>query len=363
MDRWADLLTGYCTDVRPGQQVAISGELPAQPLIEATSRAVMRAGGHPVVLPVLPGLDAMLHRSGMDEQISFISPVERFAREEADVSIRILADENTRGSSTVDPARSMLWRRARRELNQRFAERAANGELRWSLTLFPTPAFAQDAGMSTDEYTDFIFRACKLHEPDPAEAWRALRARQSRIIDWLEPRQELHLVGPGTDLRVAIGGRSWINSDGSRNLLSGEVFTGPVEDSAEGEIACSFPVVTGGREIAGIRLKFASGVVVDASAARNEDYLLSALDSDEGARRLGEIAIGTNTDIDRFTGQILLDEKIGGTAHLALGQGYPETGSTNRSAIHWDLIVDLREGGRVEADGQPLVVNGDILIR
>lgn len=362
IDRWADLLTTYCTDVQPGQRVFITGELAAATLMRATCRSVLRAGGLPVVAPVIPGLEAELHRFGSDEQLQFISPVERFARLEADVSIRIVAEENTRGSSDVDPARSILWRKARGDISRTFAERAAAGDLRWSLTLFPTAAYAQDAGMSTDDYADFIFRACKVHLADPVAAWRELSARQARLIEWLTPRRELRLTGPGTDLRVGIEGRRWINSDGRRNLPSGEVFTGPVEDSAEGEITCSFPVTTGGREISGIRLRFRVGQVVDASAVRNEEYLLAALDTDEGSRRLGEVAVGTNRDIDRFTGQILLDEKIGGTAHIALGQGYPETGSANRSAIHWDLIVDLRENGRIDVDGAPLLANGELII-
>lgn len=362
IDRWADLLTTYCTGVKPGQRVLITGEIGGEPLLGATYRSALRHGGHPVLLPLIPGLEAILQGRGTNEQIEFISPIERFARQEADVSIRILAEDNTRNSSAVDPDRVMQWRRVRSEINRSFADRAASGAVRWALTLFPTSAYAQDAGMSTDDYTEFIFRACKLHTPDPAAAWRQLSVRQARLIEWLTPHRELHLIGPGTDLRVGIHSRTWINSDGKRNLPSGEVFTGPVEDSAEGEITCSFPVVTSGREISGIRLRFRAGEVTDASSTSNEDYLLAALQVDAGARKLGEIAIGTNTDIDRFTGQILLDEKIGGTAHLALGQGYPETGSTNRSAIHWDLIVDLREGGRVEADGEPAVVNGRIVV-
>ncbi len=216
--------------------------------------------------------------------------------------------------------------------------------------------------MSTDDYREFIMEACHLNEPDPVAAWVAMREFQAGIVDWLTPRKELRLIAPGTDFRCAIEGRKWINSDGKRNFPSGEVFTGPVEDSAEGEVRFSFPVVTQGRQISDIRLKFEAGKVVDASAARNEAFLIENLDSDEGARRLGEIAVGTNFGISRFTGQILLDEKIGGTAHMALGAGYPETGSTNTSAIHWDMICDLRQGGRIEVDGEPLLVDGQFVI-
>jgi aminopeptidase len=241
-------------------------------------------------------------------------------------------------------------------------QRAGKGGYKWSLTLFPTDAYAQDAEMSTDDYTAFIMDACKLNESDPVAAWVAMREFQSGIVDWLTPRSELRLVAPGTDFRCSIAGRKWINSDGKRNFPSGEVFTGPIEDSAEGEVSFSFPVMTQGREISGIRLRFESGKVVDASAAKNEAFLIENLDSDEGARRLGEIAVGTNFGITEFTGQILLDEKIGGTAHMALGAGYPETGSTNLSAIHWDMICDLRKGGRIEVDREPLLVDGQFVI-
>jgi aminopeptidase len=241
-------------------------------------------------------------------------------------------------------------------------QRAGAGDFKWNLTIFPSDAYAQDAEMSTDDYREFIMEACRQNEPDPVAAWVAMREFQAGIVDWLTPRKELRLVAPGTDFRCSIAGRTWINSDGKRNFPSGEVFTGPVEDSAEGEVRFSFPVVTQGRQISDIRLKFEAGKVVDASAARNEAFLIESLDSDEGARRLGEIAVGTNFGITQFTGQILLDEKIGGTAHMALGAGYPETGSTNRSAIHWDLICDLRQGGRIEVDGEALLVDGQFVL-
>src|SRR5215203_1078161 len=173
--------------------------------------------------------------------------------------------------------------------------------------------------MATDDYAKFLYAACKLNTPDPSIAWKELHQEQARLIDWLAPRRVMRIIGPGTELTVSVAGRTWVNSDGKRNFPSGEVFTGPIEDSARGMIQCSFPVMTGGREIAGIRLRFEDGVVVDATAEKGEAYLLSALDTDQGARRLGEVAVGTNFDIPFFTGQILLDEKIGGTAHVAIG--------------------------------------------
>jgi aminopeptidase len=276
--------------------------------------------------------------------------------------ITVGAETNTRASSAIEPARQRVYDRARADLRQTYLQRAATGALRWSSTLYPTDAYAQDAEMATEDFAEFVFAACKLNQPDPVAAWTALHDEQARLIDWLTPREEIHVVGPDTDLRLSVKGRTWINSDGHRNFPSGEIFTGPIETSAEGDVRCSYPVVTGGREIADIRLRFAGGRVVDASAAKNEEYLLQTLDTDAGARSLGEFAFGTNFDITRFTRNILLDEKIGGTVHMALGAGYPDSGSVNRSAIHWDLICDLRHGGTVTVDGEVFLRDGRLVV-
>jgi aminopeptidase len=362
IEKWADVLTGYCVDVQPGQTVAIGGGIAAEPLLRQIYAKVVGRGGLPVIVPEFPGLSSTLIGNGNDEQLSYITAYELFRNTEADCSITVMAETNTRNASGVDPARSAAYTRARAELRQSSMQRAGAGEFKWNLTIFPTDAYAQDAEMNTDDYREFIMEACRLNEPDPVAAWVEMREFQAGIVDWLTPRKELRLVAPGTDFRCSIDGRTWINSDGKRNFPSGEVFTGPVEDSAEGEVRFSFPVVTQGRQISDVRLRFEAGKVIDASAARNEAFLIESLDSDDGARRLGEIAVGTNFGITQFTGQILLDEKIGGTAHMALGAGYPETGSTNRSAIHWDLICDLRQGGRIEVDGEALLVDGQFVL-
>ena len=362
IEKWADVLTGYCVDVEPGQTVAIGGGIAAEPLLRAIYAKVVERGGYPIIVPEISGLGSELIRNGNDDQLGYLTPYERFRNTEADCSITVMAETNTRNASGVDSARAAVFTKARAELRQASMQRAGAGDFKWNLTIFPTGAYAQDAEMSTDDYREFIMEACRLNESDPVSAWVAMRDFQAGIVDWLTPRQELRLIAPGTDFSCAIAGRRWINSDGKRNFPSGEVFTGPIEDSAEGEVRFSFPVVTQGRQISDIRLRFEAGMVVDASAAKNEDFLLQNLESDEGARRLGEIAVGTNFGITQFTGQILLDEKIGGTAHMALGAGYPETGSTNRSAIHWDLICDLRQGGRIEVDGEPLLVDGQFVI-
>ena len=362
MEKWASVLVGYSIDVKPGETVAIAGGTAAEPLLRAIYREVVARGAFPVMMPTFSGLVATLIANGSDEQLGYVSPVEQFARGQADAMITVHAETNTRVNSGVDPARQRLYQRARAELQQTFLQRAANGELRWSSTLFPTDAYAQDAEMATEDFAEYVFAACKLNQPDPVAAWTALHDEQARLIDWLADKDEIHVVGADTDLRLSVKGRTWINSDGHRNFPSGEIFTGPIETSATGHVRCSYPVVTSGREIADIRLRFDAGKVVEASAAKNEDYLLQMLDTDPGARYLGEFAFGTNTDITRFTRNILLDEKIGGTVHMAIGSGYPDSGSTNRSALHWDLICDLRQGGTVTADGEVFLRDGRIVV-
>lgn len=358
IEKWAETIVDYSVEVKPGDVVGITGGIAAEPLLRAIYKQVVRRGGKPMMMPVFSGLTATLVAEGSDEQLSAVTPIERFIRAEADVMISVSAETNTKSSSSVDPARQRVFDAARADLRQTAMRRAAEGTLRWSSTLYPTDAYAQDADLATDEFAEFVFAACKLDHPDPAAAWRALHDEQQRLIDWLSDKREVHVVGPDTDLTISIAGRTWINSDGHRNFPSGEIFTGPLEDSANGTIRFSYPGVIGGREVADIRLRFDNGKAVDASAAKNEEYLISALDTDPGARFLGEFAFGANFGITRFTKNILLDEKIGGTVHMALGAGYPDSGSTNRSAIHWDMICDLRAGGSVTVDGHLFLENG-----
>jgi aminopeptidase len=361
-ETWARVMVEYSTDVQPGETVAITGGVAAEPLLRAIYREVVKRGGLPVLILNFSGLVTDLLSNGNDDQLQYISPVERFTRESADVTISVSAETNTKSNSAVDPVRQRIMQKARAGLTETYMSRAAKGELRWSSTLFPTDAYAQDADLSTEDFANFMFDACKLNAPDPAAAWRELAAEQQRLIDWLKDKSEVHLVGPETDLTLSIKGRTWINSDGHRNFPSGEVFTGPIEESANGHISFSYPAVTGGREVDGVRLRFENGKVVEASATKNEEFLITTLDADAGARYLGEYAFGTNFDISRFTRQILLDEKIGGTVHMALGAGYPDSGSQNRSAIHWDMICDLRQGGRVDVDGIPFLVDGKFVV-
>jgi aminopeptidase len=362
IDAWARTLVTYSTNVKPGDVVSIEGDFAARPLLRALYREALRAGGLPAVVPRFSELNADLLTLGSDEQLSWISPIDRWSRGKADVYIRVLGEQNTKTLTGIDPERQIARKRSVGPLLQTMMAREASGDLQWVLTLFPTDAYAQDAEMSTADYAEFVFAACKLGVEDPAAAWREQGATQQRLIDWLRGKQDVRIRGRDTDLRLSVAGRTWINCDGTKNFPDGEIFTGPVEEAAEGHIRFSYPVVTDGREIHDVRLRFAAGRVVDATASQGEAYLLEMLDADAGARRLGEFAFGTNFDISRFTKNILFDEKIGGSVHMALGAGYPESGSVNESAIHWDLICDLRDGGLVEIDGEPFLRDGRYVI-
>jgi aminopeptidase len=229
---------------------------------------------------------------------------------------------------------------------------------RWCGTIWPTPALAQQAGMGEREYAAFVNRTLLLDQPDPVAAWRELSLRQQSVVERLSRAREIRIEAEGTDLRLSVADRTWINSDGKRNMPSGEVFTGPVEDSAEGTITFGLPSMARGSEVTGVELRFEAGEVVAAHAQRGDEALQASLAIDAGARRLGELGIGTNVGVDRPTGSTLLDEKMAGTIHLALGRSYPETRGVNESSLHWDLVCDLRGGGRVSADGETVIEDG-----
>jgi aminopeptidase len=358
----ARILVHYSTGVAPGDTCVVYGGSPAEPLALAVYEEVLRVGGRPVVNLSMEGQAPAYYKLASDEQLDWTSPPERWAYEEADVHIVLMAEANTRALSGVDPARQARRKRATRPLQRRMMERSAAGEFRWSLTLFPTHAYAGEADMSLSDYEDFYYRACLCDRDDPIEAWRRQSDEVRRLAEWMEGKEEVHLQGPGTDLRLNVAGRRFMAADGRHNMPDGEFFTGPVEDSASGQVTFTYPAIYGGREVSGVELRFEDGRVVDAKADRNEQFLHEMLDTDEGARRLGELGIGANYGIERFTKEILLDEKIGGTIHLAVGTSYPETGGQNESAVHWDMVCDLRQGGRITVDGVDLQVDGRFVV-
>lgn len=348
----AKLLVNYCVEVKPGDKVMLTGGPAAMPLVLETYREIIRAGG----LPELFWDDEQFHeimlREGSDDQIRTVPDTIKLAVESFDCRITIRSQENTRALSSIDPSKQQMAAMGRRELMQTFMQRSASGDLRWVGTLFPTNGYAQDAEMSLNEYADFVYAACHADKEDAVAEWLKLAAFQQRLIDYLADKDQVVVKGPNADLSLSIKGRTFINADGRRNMPSGEIFTGPVETSVNGWIRYTYPAIYQGRQVEGIELWFEEGKVVKATAVKNEDFLLSVLDTDEGARYLGEFAIGTNEAIDRFTGSILFDEKIGGSIHMAVGSGYPESGSVNKSAVHWDMICDMRDGGQIWVDGE-----------
>ncbi len=358
----AQLITQYSIGVKPGDKVVIRGGVAGEPLLKELYKQVIGAGGHPVLWPELSWMEEVLLNLGNEEQITYIPRPTALFYEEYDCLIRVIAEENTKGLNAVDPQKYTRYVKARGPIMNTYMERAAKGELRWALTLYPTNAYAQDADMSLEDYADFVYQACMLDAKDPVGYWRGVSERQERVIKWLKGKKKVHLLGKGTDLRLSIEGRSFINCDCHLNIPDGEIFTGPVEDSMEGHVTFSYPTIYHGREVTGVHLEFEKGRVVKASAEKNEAFLLETLDTDEGARGVGEFAIGTNEGIQRFTRQILFDEKIGGSFHMALGKGYPESGSVAQSAIHWDMICDLRDGGQIWVDDQLLYENGKFVI-
>jgi aminopeptidase len=362
IDRLGKLMVEYSVDVQPGQIIEISGGANAAPLIQAAYKYTLIRGGHPIVRPTLPGITELMFKYANDEQLQYLSPIDRWAIEEADGLIRVMSETNTRSLTGVNPARQQLAQKARGEIRQTMMNRAATDDLAWVLTLFPTDAYAQDAEMSLAEYEDFVYGAGLLDDPDPVARWQEISAEQQRLIDWLSSRNEIRIQSEGTDLTIQTGGRTWINADGKYNFPDGEIFTGPVEHSASGHVFFTFPSTMSGRSVEGIKLEFKEGKVVSASADKNEEYLISTLDTDEGARYLGEFAFGTNRGIQKYTGNTLFDEKIGGTLHMAVGAGYPQSGSQNKSAVHWDMILDLRGGSEVHVDGELFIKDGEFVI-
>ena len=354
--RWADLLVDYCLKVERGESIAIGSTLEAAPLVEAAGRAVVLRGGHPLVRLEIPGLTEFFLEHADDAQLAHVPASTMAEVQEADGRIRIAAEEDTAAMGRVHPRRQAAFERSREPVRRLARQK------RWVLTQYPTAAYARIAGMTLPEYEAFVVKALFLDRPDPTAAWKELGRRQAGLVEFMSGVRSVRIEGEGTDLSLSVAGRTWINSDGRRNMPSGEIFTGPIEESAQGRLRCGFPVCRGGRELVGIALEFQSGCVVSARADEGEEYLKSMLDLDPGARRLGELGLGLNSGIDRFTGSILYDEKIGGTVHLALGQSYPETGGVNESALHWDLIVDTRSGGRITADGRVVMEDGRWLV-
>ncbi len=368
VERLAQVLVEYSARIGKGDRVLIEAEPAAEPLVRALFRRILQAGGHPHLFISLggmvsyTGLDDLFLRYASSAQLEAEASFYRLAYEQFEARIRIHSDRNTKALAGVDPARVAQRQAATGYVLEAQFRRGAQGDFRWVTTQFPTDALAQEADMSLEEYEDFLYRACHVDEPDPVAFWQKLSEEQQRIVDALHGHDRVQIRSPHCDLSLSIKGRTFINASGLHNMPDGEVYTGPVEDSVEGWVHFTFPAVFRGTVVEGVRLVFKAGRVVEATAEKNQAFLEKMLDADGGSRYLGEFALGNNFGIQCHTRNILFDEKIGGTMHLALGAGYPETGSRNKSAIHWDMICDLRQEAEVLVDGETIFRDGRFLI-
>ena len=358
LPKYANLIVDYSIGVKEDMEVLISAELTAAPLVREVYREVLRRNAYPTPLYRDDLLSEIFYLEANEKQLEHVTPVLETVYEKYDASISILSSIHTKPLIGIDPKKMATARRAIAPLFQKFLEQAARGERKWTVAPYPTLALAQEASMRPLEFEEFVYRAVKLHTPDPVKAWKEQAEKQERVISEILSRAgELKFEGPGIDLTVNVAGRTWISDDGHENMPGGEVFTGPHEDGVDGCVEFDMPQVYSGVEVEGVKLCFKNGVLVEYTASKGRDFLEKMVNLDEGAKRLGELAFGLNYDVDRQTKEILFDEKIGGTIHMALGNGYPETGSVNRSALHWDMIKSMWKG-RVYADGDLVYENG-----
>ena len=356
-EKWADLLVDYCISAEPGDNVLLNLDTPAEGLARALYRKLLSTGVFPHLRLSYPeqAYDTLTHAP--DSYFDAEPSLELSEIKQLQGFVRVRAPQNTKELQSADKSRyAALLKKNRPVQNIRVRD------TKWVGSLYPSAALAQDAGMSLEEYEKFVYGSMFLFDDDPVARWKEVHERQAELIERLKDADKVRITAEGTDLTLSVAGRTWLNSDGHRNMPSGEVFTGPIESSAEGVITYQIPSAVGGTEVQDIRLKFAEGKVVEAHAEKGNDLLQAQLGTDEGARYLGEIGIGTNYNIQVPTKQILYDEKIGGTVHLALGQSYQESGGTNESAIHWDMICDLREGGAIHLDGELFQENGEFKV-
>jgi aminopeptidase len=362
IEKLANLLVNYSIGVKPKQRILIHGESGSEPLLRELFKQCLQLGAYPFISPYTEEYFYTVIRYAQPEQFrAILEPIMHFM-ETVDARFRIQGETNTRELSQLDPAKVSAFYAESGRVTGRMLEREAEGKLKWVLALFPTNAYAQDAEMSLPEYEDFVYNACMPDANDPIGYWRKVAAQQEKLVGWLKGKKRVHVTAPGTDLTLRIDGRPFKSCACTVNVPDGEVFTSPVENSANGQVHFSYPTNYQGSQVTGVRMEFKDGKCIQATADKNEAYLNQMLDVDEGARFLGEFAIGTNEGITRATGQILFDEKIGGSFHMALGNSYPETLGVNKSNIHWDMICDLKHGGRISIDDQLVYQDGKFII-
>ncbi len=362
-EKYAKVLVEYSVDVQKGDLTVIRTDSHlSQPLIKEIYKQVLLRGGHPVVRTGMDGLNETFIKNASDEQLEYIDPMSELEYDKAEKLISIGAPQNVKNMSRCDSKKLAKRSGVMRHLSEKMLKRSADGDLRWVIADFPTQALAQEAKMSLEEYSEFLFKSCRLYCDDPVKAWKEIGEKQEKIAQFLNTKSKIRITGEKTDITFNVSCRKWKSCAGECNFPDGEVYTSPVEDSAEGQIYFDFPQIYRGNEAQKVLLTLKSGKVIDAKAEKGEDFLNDMLNMDSGSRFVGEIAIGTNEMIQDVTGNILFDEKIGGSIHMAIGASYPETGGKNVSGLHWDLIKNMKNGGKIYADNELIYENGKFLI-
>ncbi|MBN1786640.1 MAG: aminopeptidase [Candidatus Methanofastidiosa archaeon] len=362
LERLANVITNYSLDVQEGNEVVIIGDSMTEPLMLEMYKEMLKVGAHPALLPIFGHAKEVFFKYASEEQITHTSYIIKNIYEKTDRIANIRSSINTKQLTNVDPGKIALEQKSLTDIIKIMFERESKGNIKWNITAYPTDSMAQEASMSLFDYRDFVFKAGHLDKDDPVAEWKRISKMQQKYCDWLQRREEFRFVGEDTDLTLSCKGRKWINCDGTKNFPDGEVFTGPVEDSVNGKIRFTYPLIYLGNEIEDIVLEFKDGQVESFSARKGQGLLEKIIGLDEGSNKVGEIAIGTNYNITRFTKNILFDEKIGGTMHMALGRSIPESGGKNMSSIHLDILKDMKVGGMVFADDEMFYKDGKFLI-
>jgi aminopeptidase len=358
LNKLAKLLVNYSTQVKPGDFIFVSCDEVATPWMVEVVKEAIKAGAHVETSLSSQEVSEIKLKYSSEEQLLYENELFKTMIDKADVWLCAGGNRNTKTNSRIHADKLQMFAKGSASWRKIYSEKMGNGSLRWCGTQFPTYSDAQEASMSFSDYQDFVYGAGLLDAENPAEEWRRISAEQERWINYVYTKKRLQFISEGTDIKVNVEGRKWINCDGKVNFPDGEIFTSPVEDGVDGVITFSFPGIYMGKEIEGIVLVVEKGKVIKATAAKGEDLLKALLETDEGACRFGEVAIGTNYGIKDFTRNMLFDEKIGGTVHMAIGDSMPAAGGLNRSTIHWDMLCNMRTGGKIYADGELFYEDG-----
>lgn len=362
LEKLAKLLVGYSTEVREGDFVYVRCDEVALPWAKEVVKAAVRAGAHVETVLTSDEIQEIVLKNSSEEQLEKENVLQKAMMEKVDVWLTAWGSRNLKYAASVPSEKIRSTARGAASWRKIYTERTGDGTMRWCGTQFPTFADAQEAGMSLEDYEDFVYGAGLLDKDDPVAEWKKISLEQERWVRYLDTKKELHILSEGTDIRVSVAGRKWINCDGRQNFPDGEIFTSPVHEEINGHVTFTFPLIYAGKEIRGIRLEVVNGRIADAFAEEGQDLLMNVIDTDAGSRFFGEVAIGTNYGIKEFTKNTLFDEKIGGTFHMAIGDSMPEAGGTNNSSVHWDMIGDLRSGGSISADGEMFYRDGAFIM-